>query len=179
MPGISGEMRFGSAADGSAALTRAPRRIDFIRNSRQTRRNRSATRREYACSRHGGRCDYRARGDPPINMIRSLKMSSYLRKLYGLSPALILAGALAGCATYEKCGLDGCAGDAKVTSNVRTLLDQHPELGPAGAVEIQTLDHVVYLNGFVATGLERDYAESLAQTAPGVTRVVSSIAVTH
>jgi osmotically-inducible protein OsmY len=106
-------------------------------------------------------------------------MSSYLRKLYGFSSAVILAGALAGCATYNKCGLEGCAGDAKVTSDVQTVFDQHPDLGAPGAVGVQTLDHVVYLSGFVTTGLERDTAVSLAQSAPGVARVVDSIAVTH
>jgi osmotically-inducible protein OsmY len=106
-------------------------------------------------------------------------MSSYLRKLYGFSSAVILAGALAGCATYNKCGLGGCAGDAQVTSNVQTLFNQHPELGAPGEVEVQTIDHVVYLDGFAATGMERGTAGSLAQSAPGVTQVVNSITVTH
>jgi osmotically-inducible protein OsmY len=106
-------------------------------------------------------------------------MSGYLRKLCGLSSAVILSGALAGCATYQKRGLEGCAGDAKVTSNVQTMLNQHPDLGAPGAVGVQTIDHTVYLNGFVATGLERDNAGLLAQSAPGVARVVNSIAVTH
>jgi osmotically-inducible protein OsmY len=106
-------------------------------------------------------------------------MSSYLRKLYGLSSAVILAGALAGCATYQKCGLDGCAGDARVTSNVQTLFNQHPELGPPGSVGIQTLDHVVYLNGIVSSGMERGTAVSLAQSTPGVAQVVSSISVSR
>jgi osmotically-inducible protein OsmY len=106
-------------------------------------------------------------------------MSGYLRKLSGLSSAFILAGALAGCATYAKCGIEGCAGDAKVTANVHAILDRHPEIGPPGTIEVQTLDHVVYLDGFVNTGMERRIAESLAQEAPGATRVVDSIAVTH
>ena len=106
-------------------------------------------------------------------------MSSYLRKLYGVSSAVILAGALAGCATYEKCGLEGCAGDAKVTANVQALFDQHPELGPSGSIDVQTLDHVVYLNGLVDSGLERSMAVSLAQEAPGATRVVDTIAVSR
>jgi osmotically-inducible protein OsmY len=106
-------------------------------------------------------------------------MSSYLRKLYGLSSAVVLAGALAGCATYNKCGLEGCAGDTKVTSNVQRLFNQHPELGAPGEVGVQTIDHVVYLDGFVASGMERGIAGSLAQSAPGVTQVVNSIAVTH
>jgi len=106
-------------------------------------------------------------------------MSGYLRKLSGLSCACILAGALAGCATYAKCGIKGCAGDAKVTANVHALLDRHPELGPPNAIDVQTLDHVVYLDGFVNTGFERRIAESLAQEVPGAARVVDLIAVTH
>jgi len=106
-------------------------------------------------------------------------MSGHLRNLVGLSSAFVLTGALAGCATYAKCGIEGCAGDAKVTANVQALLDRHPELGPPGAIEVQTLDHVVYLGGFVNTGLERSIAESLAQEAPGATRVVDSIAISR
>src|ERR1700727_2186495 len=40
---------------------------------------------------------------------RNQKMNSQLRKFYGLASAFILAGALAGCATYGKCGVEGCA----------------------------------------------------------------------
>jgi len=111
------------------------------------------------------------------NNTEELEMSSYLRKLSGLSSAFVLTGALAGCATYGKCGIEGCASDAKVTANVQALLDQHPDLGPPGAIEVQTVDHVVYLDGFVNTGLERGIAESLAEQAPGATKVVDSIAV--
>jgi osmotically-inducible protein OsmY len=110
---------------------------------------------------------------------RNQKMSSQLRKYCGLASAFILAGALAGCATYGKCGFEGCAGDAKVTANVQSLFDQHPDLGPPGAIDVQTVDHVVYLNGFTASGFERGTAVSLAQGAPGVTQVVNSITVTH
>ena len=106
-------------------------------------------------------------------------MSSHLRKLYGFASVFILTFSAAGCATYEKCGLQGCPGDANVTANVQALFDQHPELGPPNSIDVQTLDHVVYLNGFVAAGLQRQEAESVAPEASGVTRVVSSIAVTH
>jgi osmotically-inducible protein OsmY len=105
-------------------------------------------------------------------------MSSHPRKLYGLTSAFILAGALTGCATYEKCGLEGCPGDAKVTANVQSLLDQHPAL-EANRIDVQTLDHVVYLNGMVATGLESSEAATVAGEAPGVTRVVNLLAVSR
>ncbi len=92
--------------------------------------------------------------------------------------AAIFAGALQGCATYKDCGFGGCAGDAQITANVQTLLKQHPELA-ANTIQVQTLDRVVYLDGLVASGLERSTAESVARQAPDVTRVVSSIAVSH
>jgi osmotically-inducible protein OsmY len=44
---------------------------------------------------------------------------------------------------------------------------------------VQTLDHVVYLNGQVSTGLESRAAESVALATPEVTRVVNLISVTH
>jgi osmotically-inducible protein OsmY len=93
--------------------------------------------------------------------------------------AAIFVGALQGCATYKDCGFAGCAGDAKITANVRTLFDQHPGLGPPNSIEVQTLDHVVYLHGLVGAGLESSTAESVAHQAPGVTKVVNLIAVSR
>jgi len=104
-------------------------------------------------------------------------MSSQLRKFYGLASVFALAGALAGCATYEKCGLEGCASDSKVTANVKSLFQQHSDL-EANSIDVQTLNHVVYLNGMVANGLESEEAKSVALEAPGVTRVVNLLAVT-
>jgi osmotically-inducible protein OsmY len=40
---------------------------------------------------------------------------------------------------------------------------------------VQTLNHVVYLNGVVDTDLERQMAESVAHEAEGVAKVVNSI----
>jgi osmotically-inducible protein OsmY len=105
-------------------------------------------------------------------------MSSNIRTtLYGFSSAFILSVALAGCATYGKAGAGNSADDAKVTANVRALLDQHPEFGSPNAINVQTLDHVVYLNGLVSEGLESREAQSVAQQAPGVARVVNLLAV--
>jgi osmotically-inducible protein OsmY len=44
---------------------------------------------------------------------------------------------------------------------------------------VQTQDHVVYLNGMVADGLERETAEAVASQTPGVKKVVDSVAVEH
>jgi len=43
-------------------------------------------------------------------------------------------------------------------------------------IEVQTLDHVVYLYGLVDTPFDSEIAKSVALEAPGVARVVSSIA---
>jgi osmotically-inducible protein OsmY len=87
---------------------------------------------------------------------------------------LVIAGVLSGCATFEKCGFTGCPGDAQITAEVKALFDRHPELGTS--IDVRTLDHVVYLHGLVDTPLGPEIAESVALEAPGVTRVVSSIA---
>src|ERR1017187_10661761 len=100
-------------------------------------------------------------------------------RLYALAFAFILMGALRGCAAYRKCGFGDCPGDAKITSDVRTLLKQHPALEPANILRVQTLDHVVYLNGLVDTELEREMAESVALEAKGVAQVVNSIGLSN
>ena len=101
------------------------------------------------------------------------------KPLYALASFLILTVALPGFATARECGSKACADDAKISANVQTQLDRRPELGPPHSIEVQTIDHVVYLNGFVSAGLESETAESVADEAPGVARVVNNIAVTH
>ncbi len=96
-----------------------------------------------------------------------------------IAAMLTLTGALAGCATFGKCGFGGCPGDAKITAEVTMLLDQHPELEGSNAVYVQTLDHEVYLSGLVDTPLQRATAESTALQAPGVTGVVDMIGVNN
>ena len=96
------------------------------------------------------------------------------RTVHLVTLGLVIAGALSGCATFNKCGFQGCPGDAKITADVKALFDRHPELGTS--IDVQTLDHVVYLYGLVDTPLESEIANSVALEAPGVARVVSSIA---
>ena len=102
------------------------------------------------------------------------------KPFYAPALVILLAGPLGGCAAfhaYRKCGLHGCPGDAAITAEVRTLLDQHPELGPPNQVYVQTLDRVVYLTGQVATGLQREIADSAAHDAPGVRQVIDTISL--
>ena len=92
----------------------------------------------------------------------------------------MLTGALSACAEYrshEKCGKDGCAGDANISANVQGLFAQHPELEGPDQLYVKTIDHVVYLSGTVETGLHRDIAASVAREVSGVTDVVNNIAI--
>jgi osmotically-inducible protein OsmY len=91
---------------------------------------------------------------------------------------LILIASLTGCATSEKCGVEGCSSDREITANVRAALDQHPGLGPPDSITVQTSNHVVYLSGHVSEGLMRSTAVSLARDVKGVTRVEDTIYVT-
>jgi osmotically-inducible protein OsmY len=96
-------------------------------------------------------------------------------QLTALAFALLLAGALPGCAVYNKCGLRGCPGDAEITTQVRAMFGRYPALEPPNLIGVHTLDHVVYLSGVVDTDMERLMAESVAQEVEGVKRVVNSI----
>ena len=91
----------------------------------------------------------------------------------------MLLGALPACAVYEKCGLTGCPGDARITAEVRAQFRRHAVLQPPNLLHVQTLDHVVYLSGQVDTELERSLAASVAREVSGVTRVVNSINFTY
>jgi osmotically-inducible protein OsmY len=87
------------------------------------------------------------------------------------------ASDLYGCATFDKCGSTGCAGDAKTTANVEAQFRQHAELSPPNLLNVQTLDHVVYLSGLVSSGLQRDDAEEAAREASDGARIVDTISV--
>ena len=99
---------------------------------------------------------------------------SKLRSVRVMTLGLVVAGVLSGCATFEKCGFKGCPGDAQITADVKAQFGKHPEFGTS--IDVQTLDHVVYLYGLADTPLESEVAKSVALEVPGVTRVVSSIA---
>jgi osmotically-inducible protein OsmY len=91
----------------------------------------------------------------------------------------VLSGSLCACRIYEKCGISGCPGDAKITADVEALFHQYPELEPPNLVYVQTLDHVVYLTGQVDTQTQRVTANSIALRVPGVKRVVNSINLSY
>ena len=99
--------------------------------------------------------------------------------VYALPIYVMLMAALGGCATIEKCGLEGCASDQKTSAQVRALLNAHPELGPPGTISVETLNGVVYLDGDVVGGLEKRNVDSIVRQASGVKKVVNGISVAH
>ena len=96
---------------------------------------------------------------------------------YAVIGALVLMSSLSGCATYEKCGAGGCAGDAKITAGIRAQFDKRPDLQGTNEIQVQTLNHAVYLSGQVGDGLEAEIAESIARQTRGVMRVENTISV--
>ena len=111
-----------------------------------------------------------------LRMSRRGKRMARIAKVLGTAAAMVwLLPACAVYKTYEKCGFAGCPDDQRITRDVEALFRQHPALEPPNLIEVQTLDHVVYLNGLVDTDLERQLAESVAVGARGVARVINSI----
>jgi osmotically-inducible protein OsmY len=100
------------------------------------------------------------------------------KPIYALALATILTAALSGCADFRPSETPRSA-DANITAAVEAQLNQLPNLGPPGAIAVQTVDHVVYLNGTVDGGLQKRIAGSVAMQASGVTSVVNNIAVSH
>ena len=96
--------------------------------------------------------------------------------------ALIFLCTLPACAVhsvYERCGFEGCAGDAQITAEVRKRFDQYSSLQAPNSIRVQTLDRVVYLYGLVDSDTERLLADSLARQAPGVRCVVDAIGLDY
>jgi hypothetical protein len=103
--------------------------------------------------------------------------STGTKKLHAFVAALIVAAALPGCAVFPQSS--NPTDDQKITSDVETRFGQHTELEAPNLLEVQTINRVVYLNGTVSAGLQREYAESVANQAPGVAKVINSINVSH
>jgi osmotically-inducible protein OsmY len=94
--------------------------------------------------------------------------------------AMVLAAALSGCATFQadqKCNSTACGSDAQITAAVEQSFALHPELGAPGDLQVETLNHVVYLNGMVYTDLQRNIANTVALVASNNAPIVNSIAV--
>jgi osmotically-inducible protein OsmY len=96
-----------------------------------------------------------------------------------LIPSLCIFFQLGGCATQKACQGNGCNQDEATTAEVTRVLESHADLGPPGLLQVSTRDHTVYLYGIVSTDYEREIAESLAASTPGVVKVVNGVSVSE
>jgi osmotically-inducible protein OsmY len=86
---------------------------------------------------------------------------------------------VSGCAAfqdYRKCAAGGCPDDARITTELKSRLDQRPDL--AADVHVQTLNSIVYLSGQVTTDIQRDSAELMAREVPGVRGIIDNVVAT-
>src|SRR5579863_7848356 len=101
-----------------------------------------------------------------------IRQPSLIAGLVGL--ALLLTGAVSGCAGIRPCTGPACADDKRISEDIRDRIKQYPAIEAPNIVRVNTIDHVVYLYGQVETEVQRSLAEEIASSEPGVARVVNS-----
>ena len=99
---------------------------------------------------------------------------SKLRNALTSTVVLITASGCTALQTYQKCAAGACTDDSRITAELRSWLNQRPDLG-ATQVYVQTVDNVVSLSGQVTTTLQRDAVESMAREVPGVRGVNDNV----
>jgi osmotically-inducible protein OsmY len=113
-----------------------------------------------------------------MTLLRRMTLNGTQRSLIsGAALAALLA--LGGCATVGTCERNRCAEDQAITARVRSLFDQHPAIETPNIVSVETIDHIVYLDGLVDTPYQKVLAGSLAAQVDGVTRVVNMIGLSN
>jgi osmotically-inducible protein OsmY len=101
--------------------------------------------------------------------------STGTKRVLAFAAALTVAAVLPGCAIFPRSSNPTV--DRAITADVETRFGQHAVLEAPNQLNVQTINRVVYLNGLVATGLQRWDAESVASQVQGVDKVVNSIGV--
>ena len=91
--------------------------------------------------------------------------------------ALALLSAIAGCTLAGRCGYRECPEETAIRVDVEGRFAQYPELRPPNVLYVQVREHLVTLSGEVTTEYERRLAETVAQQASGVARVVNMISI--
>jgi osmotically-inducible protein OsmY len=102
-----------------------------------------------------------------------------MNKSAALLASYLLLMQLSACTTYDayrKCGFSGCPGDREIAAQVVTAIHTTPGIS-YWDIQVQSLDHVVYLSGLVDTDPERITVEQVAAQASGGKKVIDSIAV--
>ena len=104
-------------------------------------------------------------------MIQLVEIAYRLRVSMRVAALCVCISVATGCSAFGTCGLRECSDDAKITTEVRALLSQSPELGGPNAITVQTVHGVVYLRGLVSTPYQISAAAGIAEGAAGVVEV--------
>jgi Flp pilus assembly secretin CpaC len=96
-------------------------------------------------------------------------------KTFSAATLIVFAGALSGCAVFDKCAPENCSTDKQITLDANEALSQHRELGPPGTVHVQTINGVVYLTGTVNSDFEIRTGESIVRQVANVKDVVNNL----
>lgn len=102
-----------------------------------------------------------------------------MNRYAALLRSCVLLATLSACTEYHalrKCGFAGCPGDKEITAQVEAALRATPGIS-FWDIEVQSLDHVVYLHGLVDTDPERARIVEVAARASGGLKIVDSISV--
>jgi osmotically-inducible protein OsmY len=89
---------------------------------------------------------------------------------------LLTLASLGGCAAHQKCEGNACADDKAITATIEAALRANAAIA-TWDIQVQTINHTVYLYGIVDTNVQRAFIEETAHKTEGVAKVVNSISI--
>jgi osmotically-inducible protein OsmY len=98
------------------------------------------------------------------------------RHLLVAAITLLTLLSLTGCAAQRKCEANACADDKAITARIEAALYANAAIA-TWDIQVQTINHTVYLYGLVDTNVQRAFIEETAHKTQGVEKVVNSISI--
>ena len=98
------------------------------------------------------------------------------RHLLVAAITLLTLVSLSGCAAHHKCDANACADDKAITARIEAALYANKAIA-TWDIQVQTINHTVYLYGLVDTNVQRAFIEETAHKTEGVEKVVNSISI--
>jgi osmotically-inducible protein OsmY len=89
---------------------------------------------------------------------------------------LLTLVSLGGCAAHHKCEGNACADDKAITAKIEAALRANAAIA-TWDIQVQTINHTVYLYGLVDTNVQRAFIDETAHKTEGVEKVVNSISI--
>ena len=98
------------------------------------------------------------------------------KHLLAVAIAVLAAPAFSGCAAQHKCAANACADDKAITARIEAALRANAAIA-TWDIQVQTINHTVYLYGLVDTNVQRAFIDETAHKTQGVEKVVNSISI--